>query len=100
MSYSISAGAAVFCALINRTVDLKSIERQCINGLVIIIVGTIMNFKPHQNRFVIVQRIACSKTDLRWTSEVWCRLYVSDHVQGGFSGPYCYLIGFMNVVRH
>jgi hypothetical protein len=99
VSYPIIAGAAIFCALINRTVDLKSIERQCINGLIIIIVGTIMNFKPHQNRFVIVQRIACSKTDLRWTSEVWCRLYVSDHVQGGFSGP-CYSIGFMNVVRH
>ena len=65
MSYSIVAGAAVFCALIKRTVDIKSIERQCINGLVIIIVGTIMNFKPHQNRFVIVQRVACSKTDLR-----------------------------------
>ena len=65
MSYSIVAGAAVFCALINRTVDLKSIERRRIKGSVRIIVGTIMNFKPHQNRFAIVQRVACSKTDLR-----------------------------------
>ena len=64
MSYPIIAGAAVFCALINRTVDLKSIERQCIKGSVRIIGWTIMNFKPHQNRFVIVQRVACSKTDL------------------------------------
>ena len=56
MSYPIIAGAAIFCALINRTVDLESIERQCFNGLVIIIVGPIMNFNPHQNRCVLVQR--------------------------------------------
>jgi len=62
LSYPIIAGAAIFCALINRTVDLESIERLCFNGLVIIIVGPIMNFNPHQNRCVLVQRIACSKT--------------------------------------
>ena len=62
MSYPIIAGAAVFFAVINMTVDLKSIERQCVNGLVIIVEGPIMNFNPHQNRCVLVQRIACSKT--------------------------------------
>ena len=45
-----------------------------------------MNFKPHQDRFVIVQRVACSKTDLRVNSaKRWCRLYVSDHVQDGLA---------------
>ena len=56
MSYPIIAGAAVFCARINRTVDSKSIERQCVNGLVIIVERPIMNFNAHQNRCVLVQR--------------------------------------------